>query len=104
MVIIKVLIVFLNARFDRFTNPCVLGVLAAPWRSFFFLGGGGGGGVAIRYTILLNFIQSLVSKFVMDGVNINKLCVAINNIDSPLVLWFTFTWTISEIHKINLKE
>ena len=93
----------LNARFDRFTNPCVLGVLAAPWRSF--CGGWGvGGGVAISYTILLNFIQSLVSKFVMDGVNINKLCVAINNIDSPLVLWFTFTWTISEIHKINLKE
>ena len=44
VVIIKVLIVFLNARFDRFTNPFVLGVLAAPWRSFFFGGGGGGWG------------------------------------------------------------
>ena len=36
-------------------------------------------GVAISYTILLNFIQYFISKFAMDGVNINKLCVVINN-------------------------
>ena len=41
-------------------------------------------GLVIGYTILLNFIQ-YVSKFVMDGVNIDKLCAVINNIDSPPV-------------------
>ena len=34
--------------------------------------------VVIGYTILLNFIQYFVSKFVMDGVNIDKLCAVIN--------------------------
>ena len=37
----------------------------------------------------------------MDGVNVDQLCVVINNIDSLLVLWFTFTWTSSEIYKVN---
>ena len=103
----------LNVRFDRSTSPWVVAVLAAPWRSWiwlvlqnafiflfsihlhyllkFFE-------VAISYTILLNFIQYFISKFVIDGMNINKLCVVINNIYSPLVLWLTFTWAISEIH------
>ena len=40
----------------------------------------------------------------MDGVNINKRCVVINNIYSPLVPWCTFTWAISEIHKINFNQ
>ena len=35
--------------------------------------------VVISYTILLNFIQYFVSKFVMDGVNIDKLCAVINS-------------------------
>ena len=52
-------------------------------------------GVAVSHTILLNFIQYFFCKFVIDGIN--KLCVVINNTDSPLVLWFTFTWTISDI-------
>ena len=85
-----------NAFIFLFSNSPPLSV------KFFFLGGGGG--VAISYTILLNFIQYFISKFVMDGVNIDKLCVVINNIYSPLVLWFTFTWAISEIHKINFNQ
>ena len=32
------------------------------------------------------------------------LCQVINNIDSPLVLCFAFTWTISEISKVNFSK
>ena len=57
--------------------------------------------VQSRADLLLNFIHFFISKFVMDGVNVDQLCVVINNIDSLLVLWFTFTWTSSEIYKVN---